>query len=181
MSYSGKTSISTESFHALHHIWGYVGFAAETIIFVLSGIIIGDRIVHDQFQVSDPENSPAISFIDIWKVIAGYILLHLIRFLMILLFWPILRKIGYGMTFNQVLLGTYAGLRGAVGMSLALMVFAEPRIENKYIKDIILLHISGVAFLTLVINATTTAKVVQYLNLSPYSDLKKNLLLNVSN
>lgn len=48
-------------------------------------------------------------------------------------------------------------------------------------KDIILLHISGVAFLTLIINATTTGYVVKYLNLSPYSDLKKNMLLNVTN
>ena len=100
---------------------------------------------------------------------------------MILLFWPILQRIGYGMTFNQVLLATYAGLRGAVGLSLALMVFSDTRITNTYVKDIILLHISGVAFLTLIINATTTASVVNYLKLSPYSDLKKNLLLNVSN
>mgnify|MGYP006091504959 CR=1 FL=1 len=45
MSYSGKTQISSESQHALHHIWGYIGFAAESIIFILSGIIIGDRII----------------------------------------------------------------------------------------------------------------------------------------
>jgi sodium/hydrogen exchanger 10/11 len=79
---------------------------------------------------------------------------------MIMHYRPNLRKIGYGMTFNQVLLASYAGLRGAVGMSLALMVFAEDRIKNQYVKDIILLHISGVAFLTLVVNATTTGKVV---------------------
>lgn len=160
MSYQGKTSISTQSTHALHHVWGYIGFAAETIIFILSGIIIGERIIVDQFQSVDLDKVPPIDFTDVVKVAAAYILLHFIRFFMILLFWPILRKIGYGMTFNQVLLASYAGLRGAVGMSLALMVFADDRIENQYVKDIILLHISGVAFLTLVVNATTTGKVV---------------------
>jgi NhaP-type Na+/H+ or K+/H+ antiporter len=45
MTYSGKTKISIESQHALHHVWGYVGFIAETLIFMLSGIIIGDRFL----------------------------------------------------------------------------------------------------------------------------------------
>jgi len=47
MSAYGKTSISAESEHALHHVWGYVGFVAETIIFMLSGIILGKAIEHD--------------------------------------------------------------------------------------------------------------------------------------
>jgi len=45
MTYSGKTKISIESQHALHHVWGYIGFAAETLIFILSGVIIGDRFL----------------------------------------------------------------------------------------------------------------------------------------
>ena len=42
MSYAGKTGFSSESFHAMHHVWGYVGFCAETMIFMLAGIIIGN-------------------------------------------------------------------------------------------------------------------------------------------
>jgi NhaP-type Na+/H+ or K+/H+ antiporter len=45
MSFAGKTYISTGSSHALHHVWGYIGFCAETIIFILSGVIIGERIL----------------------------------------------------------------------------------------------------------------------------------------
>jgi NhaP-type Na+/H+ or K+/H+ antiporter len=41
MSHFGKTGISVHSEHALHHVWGYVGFAAETLIFMLAGIVIG--------------------------------------------------------------------------------------------------------------------------------------------
>jgi len=39
-----------------------------------------------------------------------------------MLFWPCLKNMGYGMSFKQIILATYAGLRGAVGLSLALMV-----------------------------------------------------------
>ena len=98
-------------------------------------------------------------------MLASYVMLHFIRFFCILLCWPVLRKMGYGMTFKEVLLCSYAGLRGAVGMSLALMVAASDKIP-RFIQDVILLHVAGVALLTLLINATTTGKLVYFLGLS---------------
>jgi len=56
-------------------------------------------------------------------------------------------------------------LRGAVGLSLALMVQASPKIP-RYVQDVILLHVAGIALLTLLINATTTGTVVRMLGLS---------------
>jgi len=41
MTNTGKTKISAESEHAVHHVWGYIGFVAETVIFIVSGIIMG--------------------------------------------------------------------------------------------------------------------------------------------
>ena len=113
MTNTGKTKISAESEHAVHHVWGYIGFVAETVIFIVSGIIMGQRSMEDENM---------ITYIDYLKLIGIYIILHFIRFFMILVFFPILRKIGYGMSFPQVILCAYAGLRGAVGLSLALMV-----------------------------------------------------------
>ena len=121
MSGSGKTMISAESEHSVHHVWGYVGFIAETIIFILTGLILGERVVLE---------TSYIVWEDILKLVFGtYPLLLIIRFLVNLMFWPILKRMGYGMTFKEVLLSTYAGLRGAVGMSLALMVVVEPSID----------------------------------------------------
>jgi hypothetical protein len=45
---------------------------------------------------------------------------------------------------------------------------------------VILLHVAGVALLTLLINATTTGPLVKYLGLSKYSDLKKNILVGLT-
>lgn len=44
MTMSGKTSISANSEHALHHVWGYVGFVAETLIFFVAGLIMGSML-----------------------------------------------------------------------------------------------------------------------------------------
>lgn len=114
-----------------------------------------------------------LNFTDLAALFAGYVMLHFVRFICIFVFWYPLMKMGYGMSFNQVLLGSYAGLRGAVGLSLALMVVQSDKISD-YVKNVILLHVAGVALLTLVINATTTGMVVNYLHLADYTDLKKN-------
>lgn len=50
-------------------------------------------------------------------------------------------------------------------MCLALFVVASPKIPH-YVKDVILLHVLGLALLTLIINATTTGFVVKKLGLS---------------
>jgi len=78
-----------------------------------------------------------------------------------------------------VVLCAYAGLRGAVGLSLALMVAASTHVP-RYVQDIVLLHTAGVALLTLLINATTTGTLVRFLGLSRQSDLKKNILVSLT-
>lgn len=121
MTRSGRTMISAESEHSVHHVWGYIGFIAETIIFILTGLILGERVVMEN----------KIVWQDFVKLIFGtYPILHVIRFFVILMFYPCLKRMGYGMTMREVALSTYAGLRGAVGLSLALMVCIEPSINS---------------------------------------------------
>jgi NhaP-type Na+/H+ or K+/H+ antiporter len=86
---------------------------------------------------------------------------------------------GYGLTFKQLVLASYSGLRGAVGMSLALTVAGSHKVPP-FVRNVILMHVAGVALLTLLINATTTSFLVKALELNSYSDLKKNILLSVS-
>lgn len=91
MTKSGKTMISAESEHAVHHVWGYVGFMAETVIFTLSGIIMGHRLISYDSELSG---------VDIGLTFASYIILHFIRFACISMFWPFLKLLGYGMSFK---------------------------------------------------------------------------------
>ena len=82
-----------------------------------------------------------------------------------------------------MVLCSYSGLRGAVGLSLALIIAnstAESDHLSLYVRDIILLHVAGVALLTLLINATTTGHVVRFLGLSGTSSIRKNLLVGLT-
>jgi sodium/hydrogen exchanger 10/11 len=104
-------------------------------------------------------------------VLATYIMLHFIRFFTILMFWHLLRAIGYGMNFKQVVLCSNAGFKGAVGLSLDSIVAVDEKLP-KYARDFILLHVAGIAYLILFINATMTGWVVRKLGLTRTSDIK---------
>lgn len=124
MNMSGKTRISAASEHALHHVWSYIGFMAETSIFILSGVFMGVRT-----EQGNEGHKHGITSEDFGKLFANYFILHIIRFSMIGMFWPILRRLGYGMEFRHVILCSYAGLRGAVGLALALIVVSNQKVD----------------------------------------------------
>lgn len=169
----GKTQISADSEHAVHHVWGYIGFVAETAIFMLSGVIMGERLGLAEDSV--------ISGIDVLKLLGLYVFLHLIRFGLTVLFWPVLDCSGYSVDFSQVVLISYAGLRGAVGLSLALIVATHSTDEiPREVQDIVLFHVGGIALLTLLINATTTGWLVMKLGLSKQSDIEKSILCSLT-
>ena len=77
----------------MHAIWHYLGFMAETIIFLLTGIIVGS-----EFRELEGSN--------IWRTVALYIALHIVRFVYILLFTPILTRIGYQFQVKHAVLMT---------------------------------------------------------------------------
>ena len=116
----GRMGISTESEKAIEHIWHYIGFVAETLIFMLTGIVLGTEFVTDAFE-------------PIWvlQLVALYVCLHIIRFLGLVMLLPLMRLSGYSFNMKQVLLLTYSGLRGAVGLCLALIVKFKKEIKEE--------------------------------------------------
>ena len=87
------------------------------------------------------------------------------RFISIFVFFPLLKKYGYGLKFTEVLVLTYGGLRGSIGIAFALIVAKDGYLPKKE-QDIILFHMSGVAVCTLVVNGTTLSLLIKYLGLS---------------
>jgi hypothetical protein len=76
---------------------------------------------------------------------------------------------------------TWGGLRGAVGLALAIQVNIEKAAGkiSELNADRVLFYTGGVAFLTLCINAVTCPALVKYLGLVQMDDVKKNLLQKV--
>ncbi|CAI2372249.1 unnamed protein product [Moneuplotes crassus] len=165
----GKTRISHQSEETLHHIWGYLGFACETLVFMIAGTIIALKVF---------ERNSRIEWEDWLKLPALYIILHIIRMGMIYsLKWP-MSKLGYGLTWAQATVLGFSGLRGAVSLVLSLIVFLDSEV-NEYIKDVVIFHTAGIAIMTLVINGSTMGILIRKLGLMRMSEAKKKMLKNM--
>lgn len=165
MAGTGRTKISPEVEHFLHEFWGIAAFIANTLIFILVGVVISSQAV---FGLQD--------FIVLGII---YIGLHVVRGLMILFFFPIMRKSGYGLNFSEAIVLWYGALRGGVGLALALVVAG---VDDKYIPAEIrhqfLFLTAGIVVLTLLINATTAKLIIDALGLTKIPAVKKLMLAN---
>ena len=160
MSQKGKTqAISSESEHSIHAVWSYIGFVAETVIFMLTGLILGEVCV----------SSEHFEWYWILQLLGLYVSLHIVRFGFLLLVMPIFKNTGYEFTIRHCALVSYGGLRGAVGLALALIV-THSGFLPRAIGEQTIFHISGIVFMTLTINGTTTGYVIKKLELKKESN-----------
>jgi NhaP-type Na+/H+ or K+/H+ antiporter len=54
----------------------------------------------------------------------------LIRAFMVILFSPLLKRTGYGITRKEMVLLVWGGLRGSLGLSLALIVIVDTNLRD---------------------------------------------------
>eukprot|EP00043_Microstomoeca_roanoka_P003623 m.44842 g.44842 ORF g.44842 m.44842 type:complete len:1433 (+) comp12138_c0_seq1:241-4539(+) len=158
----GKTRISPRSELATHTFWRILTYHGNTLIFVFVGIVL---VLSNDFT--------RIEGRDWGMVIVLWALLYLIRGLMLLVFAYPLKWAGYPLTWKDSVIIVHGGLRGAVSLALALIIsLAESAEENeegegyqKAVIDKTLFYAGGVAFLTLIINASTTGPILSALGL----------------
>jgi NhaP-type Na+/H+ or K+/H+ antiporter len=107
----GKTRISPEVEHFMHEFWEFIAFVANVIIFIVVGVVIAQKV--------DPTG---------WDfLILGlvYLLIHLVRATNMGIFYPLMRKSGYGLPPRDAVVVWWGALRGAIGLALALVVYSE--------------------------------------------------------
>lgn len=161
----GKTRISPEVNHFLHEFWELAAFLANTLIFIIVGVVVTLRT--------------EFSFSDLHLLLIVYIGIHIARAVMIVIFYPIMKKSGYGMSKNDAIVLWWGGLRGAVGLALALLLTTIPQIPFE-VKTQILFLTAGIVILTSFINATTTKKLVFSLGMTKISGAKAAILIGIS-
>ena len=123
-----------------------------------AGVFIGIHIMY----------TSTIEYQDWLKLIGLFLGLQIIRFIGILMLFPALRKLGYGLSFKQLIVISYGGLRGAVGLLLALNVDLNDKIPNRT-RELIVFHTGGIAFLTLAVNSTTIGYMIKKLGIARVS------------
>jgi sodium/hydrogen exchanger 10/11 len=87
------------------------------------------------------------------------------RFFSIGIFIKYLRKFGEGMTWSEVVVLTFAGLKGAIGIALAMHVYNNHN-YGKIVSSLFLLHVTTNSLITLIIHGIGTNFIVKLLGMS---------------
>ena len=101
-----------------------------------------------------PENSADEEFHVKSQLILNFILWIILGFIrsgVVALLSPLLRRIGYGLSIKEAIVMVWGGLRGAVSLSLALLVDGNHLIGARA-RELIFIQTAGIVTLTLVIN-----------------------------
>jgi len=101
-----------------------------------------------------------------------------IRLITIGALYPILAHMGYGINWKDALIMTWGGLRGAVGLALALQLFLDPEVDLEYGTQV-LFHMGVIAVMTLLINGTTTPMLLSMLGVTATSPEKLETLVHI--
>lgn len=151
VTYVGKPRLKPQVNTFMEHFWELLTYIANTLIFILVGVVIAEKV--------------DFSWGALGVLILIYIALNLIRFAMIMLLYPVMKRLEYGLTRRESVILTWGGLRGALAMTLALMVSYTPAIPED-IRSQVLFFTAGIVTLTLCINATTMRALLNRLGLT---------------
>ncbi len=153
----GRPKLKPEVNHFMDQFWDLMAYMANTLIFIIVGVVIAMKI--------------EISWTSLILLFLVYVGVNVVRMLVILVLYPFMKKTGYGLTFRESFILAWGGLRGALGLTLALMVSYTMEIPED-IRRQILLFTGGIVTLTLTINATTMRWLLMKLGLTKVPSAK---------
>ncbi|MFP6886563.1 MAG: cation:proton antiporter, partial [Opitutales bacterium] len=107
----GAKRISPEVEHFMHEFWEMAAFIANVIIFIVVGVIIAQKA-----------HPTGMDFVILGLV---YLAIHLVRAINMGMFYPLMKKAGYGLPGKDAVVVWWGALRGAIGLALALVVYSE--------------------------------------------------------
>ena len=148
---NGRSQLMPETNKFMEKFWEFLAYLSNTLIFLIVGIIIAAKV--------------DVTWSRIFYTIVIYIGLNAIRYVMVAVLFPLMKRNGYGMTRAEAIVLGWGGLRGALGMCMALMVNCNENIPLET-RPNIPIYTAGVITLTLCVNATTCKWLVNKLGLA---------------
>jgi len=156
---------------ALRTVWEAIEFMGNTIIFLLAGLLFANLCLTRQDH---------LQWMDVFWLLVLYPTVIIIRAMMLALLWFPLRMVGTPIDWREGVIMIWSGLRGAVGLAMAIIVDREPEIPVRMGSRVMFL-VGGMAGLTTVINATTTPLLLKALGLSKTHSVKERVLQRFRN
>ncbi len=105
-------------------------------------------------------------------MIIMYVVCAVIRVIVIGIIYVVFKSFGARVEYRDQIIAAWAGLRGAVGLSLAMMVFGNTKICGP-VRDMVMFHTAGIVVLTVCINSITMPFLVRYLGFDAVAPSKQ--------
>lgn len=146
----GQTRISPEVRHFLHRFWETLAFLANTLIFFLVGLVIALQLDGARWS-------------ELALLGTLYLGLSAVRFAVTFGFLPLIGLVAKEpVRPREAAVMAWGGLRGAVSLALALAVSQHPELDPT-LREQILRLTAGVVLLTILVNGTTTGRLLKKL------------------
>jgi NhaP-type Na+/H+ or K+/H+ antiporter len=167
-----KTAFKGDGHQSLHYFWEMIAYIANTLIFILSGVVIAEGVLSSHSVIKNHE--------ELWGyLILLYVFVQVSRIVVVGLLYPFLRCFGYGLDWKEATILVWSGLRGAVALSLSLSVKGSSD-SSSYITPntgtLFVFLTGGIVFLTLIVNGSTTQFLLHVLGLDKLSSVKRRIL-----
>lgn len=163
----------------LDDFWTLVEHLLNTLLFTLGGTVWGAVI-------ADGEQRGVWTGEDWGYLIMLYILLHVIRGGLFLIAFPITKRIGLKTSWQETTFQVFGGLRGAVGIALALALDNEVNRQvheegvdiSKYQDQTTQLFsmVGGIAFITLTVNGFSAGPFLRKLGLADATESREKII-----
>jgi NhaP-type Na+/H+ or K+/H+ antiporter len=170
MSAWGKTVISPSVEEKIHSFWMLIGHNIEAIVFILGGMLIGHQMMTD----SD------IGATDVGRLFECFIFLHLIRAVVIAIHFPLLRKLGYGLSLKEAFVLVLAGLKGASSIMLTLLVYYNRNLDEE-VRDLSLFLTVSISALSVFLDSLALKYTVKWLGMEKLTSVQENMMIQVTN
>ncbi|KAL9457070.1 hypothetical protein AB3S75_006164 [Citrus x aurantiifolia] len=167
-----RTAFKGESQQSLHYFWEMVAYIANTLIFILSGVVIAEGILGNDKIFENHGNS--------WGyLILLYLFVQVSRLFVVGTLYTVLRNVGYGLEWKEAIILIWSGLRGAVALSLSLSVKRSSGGSSLITSEtgtLFVFFTGGIVFLTLIVNGSTTQYILHLLDMDKLSATKRRIL-----
>ena len=157
MARNGRTRISPQVEHFLTEFWEMLAYFGNTLIFVITGIIVVEGV----WRAESP-----VTGVDFMHLLLLYVGCLLIRGVLVCITYALFNVSGtLVLEWKWALVSTWGGLRGAVGLALGLIVFTDLDI-CPHIRTRVMFHTAGMVVLTVVINGTSMRYLISALQMN---------------
>ncbi|GBF87432.1 hypothetical protein Rsub_00143 [Raphidocelis subcapitata] len=156
----GGRQITSHVAVQMQAFWSALEWVANTILFLAVGMALAFVLLPPAHPLLQFEAKVAkhVTPIDAGYCVVLYLWMLVARAASIGAFLPLLStgRVGYAMTLRTAAVMVWAGLRGAVGVAMSLFVLFDPLIESEEFKAHCVFYMAAMAFLTVVVNGSTT-------------------------